>query len=80
MGSHTYSQPPFCLQLVTLIVQPPETPQDKSPREQRNCLDGLSEPATDGQRSEKPTSSVSCTFVSLKEMHRHSGMQGFEAI
>lgn len=80
MESHTYSQPPFCLQLVTLIVQPPETPQDKSPLEQRNCLDGLPELATDGQRSEKPTSSVSCTLVSLKEMCRYSGMQSFEAI
>lgn len=64
----TYSQPRFCLQSVTLVPQPPETPQDMSPLEQRNCLDGLPERATDGQRAEKPTGSVSCTFVLPKEM------------
>lgn len=48
MTLHTYSQPRFCLQSVTLVPQPPETPQDMSLLEQRNCLDGLPERATDG--------------------------------
>lgn len=51
MALHTYSQPHFCLQSVTLVPQPPETPQDMSPLEQWNCLDGLPEPATDGAES-----------------------------
>lgn len=61
----TYSQPPLCLQSVTLVLQPPETQQDMSLLVQRNCLDGLPEPATNGQRTEKPTDTVSCARVSL---------------
>lgn len=74
---NTYSEPPppFYLQSVTLILQPPETPQDMSPLEQRNCLDGLPEPATDGHRAEKPTGSMSCTLVSPKKCVNIQGVR-----